>query len=62
MTWLNSLTIRGLLITLVALTVDRLGLAESVAPEQIADTLLVLLQYGGLVVAALGRKRAQGPL
>lgn len=60
-TWVQSTTIWGLAITLIAWILDRAGVDSALAP-QIVDAMIDLAQPVGVAIAAYGRKRAQGPL
>lgn len=59
----RSLTLRGALSMAVAFGLARLGvdLPEG-APHAIADALVDLLFYAGLIAVGVGRARARAPL
>lgn len=62
--YLDSLTIRGLLVVVLGLVVSYFGV--DIAPEVVADQVMeaaaVVIQVVGLVLAAIGRIRADKPL
>lgn len=62
MNYLKSVTIQGILVSLIGMLSARFGISSFIMPEEASAIADVLLQLGGLVLAVYGRKKAQGPL
>ena len=62
--WLDSLTIRGLLVVVIGLAVSNFGLPvdAEVLSDQIIEGLALVIDFVGLLMAAVGRQRADTPL
>lgn len=61
--WYQSKTIWGLAVAALATVLQRYGIGIGAADQaELVDTLTVLAQTAGAVVAIWGRARAQGPL
>lgn len=63
-TWLESLTIRGLLVILFGVLVEHFGVQANpeVLADQVVELVALAIQFLGVAMAAFGRKRAEGPL
>ncbi|MGE3304301.1 MAG: hypothetical protein AB7M12_14445 [Hyphomonadaceae bacterium] len=62
-TILTSLTLKGALAMGLAFVAGRLGLAMPDAElAQIADAIVQIVFYAGLLAVGIGRSRAKGPL